>query len=796
MKPVEIIVGQSWKEDVRYLSDLRPYRPMDTAVNLFEIRDIIDIVIDGQNITANVAEEAIFPLVGELLEALCDLATGQSQKAIIEFHCEPWEMVLVPHGRHLLVSIYTIDRHYRVVADNLPIRADQFIEAVTGAAEAMLTDLFRICERFSADGVVRKLSSQLALLKRGRHTAFSTFSPTRSAQHGERIASTASTSGLTLSYSFDGNYSPLASYAGELVFDLHALLFGGGVEFELEGVTARLDGAYPYLTIIGIASRVREMLNHLESRSTSFVCDDPLAHGQVDIYGDAGLWRLVAHGVDEGRVEATLSPAECIDSLLTLCELFTKDLLSLNGRLELNQRFVDLDDEIRNLRSWYEDTCGKNLYLDRPEDYLRRQGHLEPRELTQPPAPTFGRPLDSVRALFPSARWRHSARHMRFERMVAAADRIVVPCDERLDGIDLHEGDVVWSHPVVATEDQPSRFAIAGDLVVQACQADGLSIRSLETGELVVRNPDLQRWQGMLEATHFPCESVVVIADMAGPIRAVSTATGALAWEHAAGHGRLAGVAASGPLITAQTTEGFIYTLNPLTGELLWKVRTGGHGEVAPRFHQGRLYTFTHDAHQRAVTIHAFYPFTGRTVWQLRIPGIVAGPPSFVDDWLMLPVERHGKVALEGIDVEAIHPGINWTVDLSSAGLYPTTPVVAANIDGELCGLIRTDRAETTCFRILDGRVRWQSMPASETLLLFGNLPLFVVADAVLAINETIDLRSLDTGALLHSFYPVDAPEFVLATGGLRILLGQQSTDPDADDTLTCLSVEHYLALV
>ncbi|MFU8804318.1 MAG: PQQ-binding-like beta-propeller repeat protein, partial [Bradymonadaceae bacterium] len=597
MKSVEIIVGHNWKDDVRYLSDLRPYRPVDTGLNLFEIRDIIDIVIEGNNITANVAEEAIFALVGELLESLSRLATGQAQKAIIEFHCEPWEMVLVPHGRHLLVSVYTIDRRHRVVADNVPIRADQFIEAVTSAAEAMLTDLFRISERFSADAFVRKLSSQLAQLKRGRHTPFSTFSPLRAKMHGERIASTSSSSGLTMSYSFDGDYTPLSSYCGELVFDMHALLFGGGVEVEFEGKSVLLDKSYPFLTVVGLMGRVRELFNWLESGDSSFKCDDPLPHGQIEVDGNGNEWRLIARGQEEGTVECVLNPTECLDTLLTVGELFVKDILSLNPHMELNQRFVDLDDEVRSLRSWYEDTCGKNLYLDRPEDYLRRQGHLEPEIVPAPGAPSFSWPFRSVRALFPTHRWQFEGHQIRFENMIATVGRLIVPAEDRLVCLEQETGVVLWEHHFEGDSDQQARFAVAGGLVIIARTGRGLWIRRLDSGEEIAENASMARWTGLLEAAHFPTERVVAVADLSGCIVGLSTDTGEILWEYSSGVGRLAGVAFSGPLISAQSSEGFISTLNPLSGEILWKVRLGGTGDVAPHFHQGRLYTFTHDGH-------------------------------------------------------------------------------------------------------------------------------------------------------------------------------------------------------
>src|SRR6056297_2653994 len=110
MARLEIVVGQDWQDDVRYLSELRPFRPADAPLNLVEIRDIFDLVVDGRNLTACVDEESIFGLVAELVESMVDLIEGRLQKAIIEFPSEPFVLVMVLDANRLLLSIYSVDR--------------------------------------------------------------------------------------------------------------------------------------------------------------------------------------------------------------------------------------------------------------------------------------------------------------------------------------------------------------------------------------------------------------------------------------------------------------------------------------------------------------------------------------------------------------------------------------------------------------------------------------------------------------------------------------------------------------
>ncbi|MFW5965896.1 MAG: PQQ-binding-like beta-propeller repeat protein [Persicimonas sp.] len=289
----------------------------------------------------------------------------------------------------------------------------------------------------------------------------------------------------------------------------------------------------------------------------------------------------------------------------------------------------------------------------------------------------------------------------------------------------------------------------------------------------------------------------MVACDLHGRILGLSGTTGELEWSFSSGHGRFVGVSFQGPLIMALTGEGFLYSINPIDGETLWKVRLGGLAATGPSFHQGRLYSLSHDSLHQKLTVHSLYPFTGRTSWQLRINGVLAGDASFIDEFMILPVERHGQLTLQGIDVEHTEPRVEWTLPLSSTGMDDPTPILPREIDGIMHGLVKTDRAEISCFELSTGELRWRQTPDEETWLLHGNLPLVAVEDALLSVADEVQLHDINTGRTLHTLdQPVKAPEYISPFGQLSLVVGTRGTSADKVDVLSCLRLDHFLAEV
>ena len=798
MSSVEIIVGDRWKEDVRYIDSLRPRRPADSSLDLLELRDIIDIVVDGTNLTASIPEEAIFGLVESMLAALVRLVDETSRKAIIEFHHEPWELVLLPDGDVLKLSLYSIDRRRCVVVRDRPVNARAFIDAICAVAEQMLTDLFGVSERFSSHRQVRHISQSLARLKRTPRIRFSAPYVTDMDGDGTHVASTSNAQGLTVGYRFDAADPGLLNYRGEHVFDLHALLFDGVLEAEFGAQSLVLAKHFPFLAICALMDRTRQLFNRLESHpDTPFALDDEWGGLNLSVHGNPKTWTLRARPGDDGEWwEHCLAPSACLDTLVSLAELFLNDLLRINPHLTVNQRFADMEEEAEKLRRWHHDLCGNNVYHERPEDYLRRLADVEPTARPQPGPAQFPWPLRSVHTLFPQRSWNLWSKRVDFASLTVTDTSLLAPTRSALRCLHPATGDEQWRYGFQHPLRHDRSMALGGDQIVVADPGGNLVVLDRNTGGLTARYQTESSWKHLVGAAHYDSQDLMVVARHDGVIAAFELADASRRWRHGSGPGKLESLLFHGPLVCAQSCEGVMTALNPCTGETVWKVRLGGTPEQAAAIHQGRIYAITHDPLHRGSTLYALYPFTGRTVWQLRLSGYASGPPSFVDQWMLLPLEKHGQLTMAGIDLEAVDPRINWQLELSSAGFDRPTPVSPVRLDGQWHGLVRTDRAELTCFRVCDGAVRWRVIPAKETLLLHGNLPLYRVRDAVVLVSETVDLRHVDTGELLHTFDVGTPPEFGFLTPAFNLILAGRATGDDDTDQITAYRIDHFLALV
>lgn len=789
---VELVLGRDWRDDVRYLSELRPHRPADATLNLVEICDIVDLVIDGNNLTASITEESVFGFLAQVMDGLWAMTLGRNQKAIVEFHCEPWELCLLADGDRVLVSLYSVDRRQRVVAHDIAVDALALINSVVRAAEELLGDLLSISETFASDPFVRRFSSVLGKLRRVHAVRFPVDREERPSR--ELTSSTTSGGGVTISYVLRADYHGLHGYEGEHAFDQHALLVPGNLTFEFEDRLVAVCESYPILAIRGILDRVRELLSFLESSTLRFECDSELPHLQLNVRADAALWHVeVSAGPRLPEIAFVSRPNPLLDGLLTVSEMIVADLLTENEHLQLNQRYMDLRDEIEELRSWHADFADANHYHEHPEQYLVEHGDLRPVAPEEPP-PSFDWPLQDVRALYPDRRWSYLAPKINFGAVVSTSDAVFVPTGNELVCLDPTVGKPRWSRSEVGSA-KLSSYALAGDVVVVADEEHNVRMLDPSTGEFVDRHP-AKVGSLIVEATAYEDGELIVVADFHGRLAGLAR-DGGVRWTCEAGHGLLTGMACDGPVACVLSSPGFIHGLNPASGAILWKVRLGGLSDAGPFFHQGRVYTFSHDPRTRHLTIHAMFPYTGRTAWQARFEGWLAGDPDFVGDFLVVPIERHGKVALVGIDVEAAQPQERWRIEVLSAGVDSPTRVTPVVLDGVQHGIVRTDTAEITCFALETGEVRWRVEHERPADLLFRNLDLTLIRDAILCVGERMQLRAIDDGRLLHQFGDVMvAPEFVAVQEDMQVILGERGAEQGDPDQLVAFATRHFLAVV
>ncbi len=791
--PVELVLGREWRDDVRYLSELRPHRPADARLNLVEICDIVDLVVDGTNLTAAITEESVFGFVHQLMDGLWSMTVGRTEKVVVEFHCEPWELCLVADGQQLLVSLYSVDRRQRVVAHDIPVDGVALIRSVVRAAEELLADLLSISERFASDPFVRHFSSVLGKLRRVHDVKFS---PRDLVPKSPRSlnSSTTSGAGLTVAYELNAGYHGLRLYGGEQAFDQHALLVPGEMTAEWNGRTLVLCDDYPVLVVRALLTRVRSLLSLLESSTNSFVCDSDLTRLRLDVRGEGGLWHAeIAAGNGNEEIALVSRPNPLLDTFLTVAEMIVADLVNENEHLQLNQRFADIATEIEELRSWHADFAEANHYQEDPEKYLVEHGDLRPVPEAEPRT-SFDWPLADVRAIYPELRWTFAEPKINFGAVAATEDDLFVPTDSALVALDAETGEERWRRAEFDGA-AVSSYAVAGEHVVVADEEHMVRLLDPRTGE-ASHDEAVSLGTLIVGATAYQEGDLVIVADFHGRIAGLG-ADGDVRWRFDAGHGLLTGMGCDGPVACVMSSPGFVHGINPLTGAVLWKVRLGGLSDAGPYFHQGRVYTFSHDARTDSLTIHAMFPYTGRAAWQARFEGSLAGEPDFVDELLIFPLERHGKVSLVGVDVEKSSPVEKWRLEVLSAGVDRPTHVSTVEIDGVLHGVVRTDTAEITCFSLDDGEIRWRVEHERPADLLFRNLDLTRVRDSILCVGERMQLRAIEDGRLLHSFGDVMiAPEFVAVRSGMQVVLGERGAEKKDPDQLVSFAIGHFLALV
>ncbi len=800
MGSVKIIVGHNWTEDVRYLHNLRDVRPSGTSLDLVEIRDIIDIVVDGRNITSAAAEESIFGVIGDLIDSLVDLLEGRSRKALVEFHCEPWELVVDPNDGQFEISLYSIGHQRQVIAHRIPIERSTFLEAVTTAARSMLDELYGISETFNTDAFVQEFDDKLRRLERADAAAFDSTLEEDHARVRTRRASTSTATGLTLRYALDGDFEPLRDYSGEYAFDMHALLFPGCIEAEYGGRNVELSNEYPFLCVLALVDRARELLGALEtSDGPRFSIHGSLRHATFGVDAEGRDWSVSfgSPAGDEGSLILDLPASDCLDAVLTLGELLIEDLRDINYRLDLNHRLEQLEREVHELRNWYEELSGTNVYFDDPEEYLDQKAHVGPTSPSAPAAPTFPWSLKNAVKLFPQRQWEYRAERIYLSGIETTSHGLFVPSSEALTLLDWETGEAHWRLADDQTTDAPTSFALTEHYAVISERDGLLAGLDVASGERRFETDiDGERDRLLLGAAEFHDSGVVVLAERRGRAFGISPGDGSPVWRFEPGHGRLAGCVFEGPLVGLLTREGFFHGLDPTDGTVLWKVRLGGLAQLEPIAHQGRLYAFIHDSNNRYVTARSLYPYTGRTDWQARLEGSLIGRPSFADQWLFLPIERRGRQILAAIDVESSEPDVAWELDLEG-GRHAPSDVVDVIIDDQVHGLIQTDRYETTCFEVETGEVRWRKSAGDGMWRNGGRARIVPLGDCLLTVREAFEIRDLATGRLLHKIpQPFHAPEFLTASGALSLVVGEANTPSDIDDRLVGVDLNHFLVEV
>lgn len=184
---IRIRTGRSWRHHPANASELRALTAPEARDYTGErLLDVVGIEIDGVDVAAGIGEAPVVEALGELAAAI--LRVGQGEPAAqATVGPGPTELVLEPRGAEVQLSLVTLLRPARVLAQGLLVDASRLRAAALAAAQALLMDLLELGPALEGAPLVKRLSRSCAALARaGRRSAIEW--PPRSVQQPGFVA--------------------------------------------------------------------------------------------------------------------------------------------------------------------------------------------------------------------------------------------------------------------------------------------------------------------------------------------------------------------------------------------------------------------------------------------------------------------------------------------------------------------------------------------------------------------------------------------------------------------------------
>ena len=167
LKRIEFIAGTRWQTELEELKRQSVRRPTDHIIDLAALGDVIDVIVDDRNVSAEIEREQIFTFTANLLDALIELRAAPSSKAFVQTELSPWEFVisLTPTGT-LSLSLYSLSTPTEVAFFEQELDASSFIASVTALARSLAEPLQQLAPELSKVGLGAPADPRLELTRR------------------------------------------------------------------------------------------------------------------------------------------------------------------------------------------------------------------------------------------------------------------------------------------------------------------------------------------------------------------------------------------------------------------------------------------------------------------------------------------------------------------------------------------------------------------------------------------------------------------------------------------------------
>jgi outer membrane protein assembly factor BamB len=666
-------------------------------------RELLDVFIDGANVTARVRETHGAFVLRDLALALVELAALTRTKATVNFYDEPWEMCVERFGGTACVSVYRTGADPQVAVYDRAVPFDDIVIAVRDAIDHLLVndealagarlDLAAAAVQLGAIALVgggeddQSVPPLVSVVVEGERDAPLSFSAEFSMREGEQASNAA---------------SPAGEHQVTERADLHALLFRGRVRAEIRGHAVDLGDCHPLLVaerLVDLARRAFDAWERGLGLHARGETAGVLVGVRVRTNGDLALTLGAARGSEFGAGQRravqtfpALGAVDLLDAALAFGRTLVRAILRHDRAQSNNLRLGPLRHALRQAT-----------------ESLREATQTDSKVNTAPePYRAFAAALDEARVHLPSTlpgsrlryapRWRAVVPGIDLRATYLCGDRLVVGSATEMWALDRATGRVLWRADALRGTSVVTPNGIA------RLAADGtLRVYDFASGEVTLRARIAPRIGGPVAGAvvHLPgLPKLVIVTEGEHHLVAVDLTSGESRWRWSWGrrtaqgrHQAIPRVKRAGRLAYFTCGDGALTALDVMTGTVVWRLRDRLRFRTPPTVVHDALFVVAGGAHGVG-RMYCVDPYSGRVRWSRVVadasaPCTVQGAPIVTSTAVAAAVRHKSGLALtafcreDGAPIAArtrvVTPlGTSWlAVDDAFIGNAPSGELIA-----------------------------------------------------------------------------------------------------------------------
>jgi outer membrane protein assembly factor BamB len=634
---------------------------------------VLDVFIDGANVTAQIRDTHASLVVRDLALALVELGRSRRAKATVAFYDEPWEICIERFGATASLSVYRGGSQPMVTVYDRALPFDDVVRAASDAIERLLST------QGLSEGDRQDLASAAAQLEAvGPALQGDVPMPEALPVTIEVDRDAPLSFGAEFAMRERPSARPEAArYLADDVdsglerADMHALLFRGRVRAEVRGRALDLGECHPVLlveTLLDLAKRAFDAWERGLPISARSDTTGVLVGVHLTVDGKMAL--TLGSAQDQGRraiyTFPALGVADVLEATLAFGRALVRAVLRRDRTQAQNLRLSALRRSLRDATEALREAAQVDAKVNpAPEPYRAFATALDQSRPTPPPSVAEAR-------LRYAPRWRAIVPGIDLRATYLCGDRLVVGAAGEMWALDRASGTVLWRSDAargtsVVTPRGVARIAADGTLRVHdfaTGQPETLARIAPRVGPVagaVVSLPGLPKTLVITEGDHH--------------LVAIDLATGELRWRWSWGATRRttrAGVRAaprvkrSGRLLYVTCGDGALTALDVVSGAVVWRVRDRLRFRAPPTLVHDALFVVAGGAHGVA-RLYRIDPYSGRVEWSALVadatsPCTIEGAPLVAVESVAVAV-RHKR----GLSLAALRRSDGSPIDGGSA---------------------------------------------------------------------------------------------------------------------------------